>query len=104
MAVDQGVNSQSLWPDKEEQLCSRLRLEGTNPGRTFTLLGDSDRTHYHSRFHPPARRDPIKHAKASSWGCSGHVWGNKGELRHERAGQVLAGLRARSTKKGNPER
>ncbi len=26
-------------------------------GRTFTLLGDSDRARCHSRFHPPAMRD-----------------------------------------------
>ena len=67
-------------------------------GRTFTLLGDFDRARCHSRFHPPAMRDPRIHGKASYWGFSGHVWGNKWELRHERAGQVLAGLRARSTK------
>ncbi len=34
-----GVNSQGLWSDKEGQVCSRLRLEGTNSGRSrFTPL------------------------------------------------------------------
>jgi len=32
MAVGPGADSQGLWPDKEEQVCSRLRLEGTNSG------------------------------------------------------------------------
>jgi hypothetical protein len=102
MAVGPGADSQGLWPDKEEQVCSRLRLEGTNSGRTFTLLGDSDRARCHSRFHPPAMRDPRIHGKASYWGFSGHFWANKWELRHERAGQVLASLPARSTKERQP--
>jgi len=32
MAVGQGANSQGLGLDKEEQVCSRLRLEETNSG------------------------------------------------------------------------
>ena len=72
--------------------------------RTFTLLGYSDRARCHSWFHPPAMRDPRIHGKSSYWGFSGYVWGNKWELRHERAGQILVGIQARPTKENNPER
>jgi len=67
-------------------------------GRTFTLLGDSDRARCHSTFHPPAMRDLRINGNNSLLGVF-TIWLKKQMgVRHERAGQVLAGLRARSTK------